>query len=636
MSICSWRRLCIVLVPSFLFAVAAAQETPIAAPAEGEAQVPQANKPPAGPPLSETQQAIKVRFDRFEDTLFKMARYLQKTEPARAELVLRALGRSKEERVAERMTFISRMLSKEESGSPRYADAIEEQDQILANLRELLTILRSEDILDENRKEQERLKELARQVSALIDAEKVHQAETKRGTPTDRVAKGQERTAKQTGDIIQKIDEHDQAGDAKGEDAKGEDAKGEDAKGEDAKGEDAKGEDAKGTDEKDEEKTGEEQGPDAQKPSEGDQPKEGDDESQKSSKGEGEQSEPKESVSKSKPPTESESPKDSNKGESNPPQEGENSPKNPNEGQPQEGQDSQSKPQDGQQSPPDSSEQSQQQSDQSQTPGREELEQAQQRMEQAIEELQKKNRENASKEQEEAIRKLIEAKERIEELLRQLREEERELLLRSLEARFQKMLQLQEAVLVTSEKLSSLPKEQWSDREFSLCRDAASTEREILIEADKSLEVLRADGSSVAFPEAVEQIAADVHEVASRLGREDAGELTVAIEQDVIEALKEMIQAFQKEMEKLREKKSQQGSQQGSPSEPGLVDKLAELKMLKTLQLRINRRTKTLGKLIEGEQATEPDVVSQLRELADRQSRLQRATYDLATGKTAN
>ena len=616
MSICSWRRLCIVLVPSFLFAVAAAQETPIAAPAEGEAQVPQANRPPAGPPLSETQQAIKVRFDRFEDTLFKMARYLQKTEPARAELVLRALGRSKEERVAERMTFISRMLSKEESGSPRYADAIEEQDQILANLRELLTILRSEDILDENRKEQERLKELARQVSALIDAEKVHQAETKRGTPTDRVAKGQERTAKQTGDIIQKIDEHDQAGDAKGEDAKGEDAK--------------------GTDEKDEEKTGEEQGSEAQKPSEGDQPKEGDDESQKSSKGEGEQSEPKESGSKSKPPTESESPKDSNKGESNPPQEGENSPKNPNEGQPQEGQDSQSKPQDGQQSPPDSSEQSQQQSDQSQTPGREELEQAQQRMEQAIEELQKKNRENASKEQEEAIRKLIEAKERIEELLRQLREEERELLLRSLEARFQKMLQLQEAVLVTSEKLSGLPKEQWSDREFSLCRDAASTEREILIEADKSLEVLRADGSSVAFPEAVEQIAADVHEVASRLGREDAGELTVAIEQDVIEALKEMIQAFQKEMEKLREKKSQQGSQQGSPSEPGLVDKLAELKMLKTLQLRINRRTKTLGKLIEGEQATEPDVVSQLRELADRQSRLQRATYDLATGKTAN
>src|SRR5690606_14211889 len=143
-------------------------------------------------------------------------------------------------------------------------------------------------------------------------------------------------------------------------------------------------------------------------------------------------------------------------------------------------------------------------------------------------------------------------------------------------------------------------------------------------------------GSSVAFPEAVEQIAADVDEIASRLGREDAGELTIAIEQDVIVALKEMIEAFQKEMEKLREQKSQQGGQQGSPAEPGLVDKLAELKMLKTLQLRINRRTKTLGKLIAGEQATEPDVVSQLRELADRQSRLQRATYDLATGKTVN
>jgi len=603
MSFFSWRRICIALVPSIVLAAAVAQEPPTAAPAGNEPAA-SGKDSASGPPLSEAQQAIKVRFDRFEDTLFKMARYLQKTEPARAELVLRALGRSKEERVAERMTLISRMLSKEESGSPQYADAIEEQDQILANLRELLTILRSEDILDENRKEQERLKELARQVSALIDAEKVHQAETQRGTPTDRVAKGQERTAKQTGDIIGKIDEHDRADQAKEDESK---------------------------DREDDQKDA-----DHEKPSEQDTPNKGDDENAKPSESDGESQENK---SQSKP---SDSAEDSKQSKGGKPQEAESSPQNKsNDGEPQDGQqDSQSKPQDAQQSPSgqqgESSEQSQQQPDQSQTPGRQELEQAQQRMEQAIQELQEKNRENASKEQEEAIRKLIEAKERIEELLRQLREEERELLLRSLEARFQKMLQLQEAVLVTTERLSPLPNETWSDREFSVCRDAASTEREILIEADKSLEVLRADGSSVAFPEAVEQIAADVGEVASRLGREDAGELTVAIEQEVVEALKEMIEAFQKEMEKLREKKSQQGGQQGSPSEPGLVDKLAELKMLKTLQLRINRRTKMLGKLISGEQATEPDVVSQLRELAERQSRLQRATYDLATGKTVN
>ena len=64
-----------------------------------------------------------------------------------------------------------------------------------------------------------------------------------------------------------------------------------------------------------------------------------------------------------------------------------------------------------------------------------------------------------------------------------------------------------------------------------------------------------------------------------------------------------------------------------------LVDKLAELKMLRSLQHRINRRTKRLGRMIDGEQAQKPDVVTQLQELSNRQGRVQDATYDLVTGK---
>ena len=54
---------------------------------------------------------------------------------------------------------------------------------------------------------------------------------------------------------------------------------------------------------------------------------------------------------------------------------------------------------------------------------------------------------------------------------------------------------------------------------------------------------------------------------------------------------------------------------------------------ISTLQLRVNRRTKRLGRLIDGEQATEADVVDQLRQIATRQARIQKATYDLATGR---
>ena len=74
----------------------------------------------------------------------------------------------------------------------------------------------------------------------------------------------------------------------------------------------------------------------------------------------------------------------------------------------------------------------------------------------------------------------------------------------------------------------------------------------------------------------------------------------------------------------------------GEPPEPPLVDILAELKMLRSLQLRVNRMTKQFGRMIEspdGEQALKGEVLDQLRRLAVRQARIQQATYDLATGK---
>ena len=55
--------------------------------------------------------------------------------------------------------------------------------------------------------------------------------------------------------------------------------------------------------------------------------------------------------------------------------------------------------------------------------------------------------------------------------------------------------------------------------------------------------------------------------------------------------------------------------------------------MLRSLQMRINRRTRRMGTMIAGDQATQDDIVSQLRALADRQARIQEATYDLASGK---
>ena len=112
-------------------------------------------------------------------------------------------------------------------------------------------------------------------------------------------------------------------------------------------------------------------------------------------------------------------------------------------------------------------------------------------MKRAIEELKKQQRENASKEQDEAIRKLMQAKEQIEEILRQLREEEREMFLTMLEARFQNMLRLQLQINTETVRLDKVPADQREARHISKATDLSRDQRDNALEADRALVLLK-------------------------------------------------------------------------------------------------------------------------------------------------
>jgi len=221
--------------------------------------------------------------------------------------------------------------------------------------------------------------------------------------------------------------------------------------------------------------------------------------------------------------------------------------------------------------------------------------------------------------------------------VRQLREEERKLLLAALEARFQKMLAMQLAVFQGTITLGQVSADAWVGRHTTQSIKLARDEEEIAVEAIKALTLLKEEGSSVAFPEAVIELREDMLVVSRRLEESKVGKLTRAIEKDIIESLEEMIDALQKELEKTEDEKKEQEQkkqqQQQQDQEPPLVDKLAELKMLRALQLRVNRRTRRLARLIDGEQAKDNDVIQQLKDLARRQARVQKAARDLATGR---
>jgi len=537
-------------------------------------------------PLDARQENIARRFQQFEKTLLQMAEYLRKTEPDRADLLLRARRKGQEARVQQQMEQIVALLRNDQLG-----DAVERQAELVKHLRTMLELLQSEDRRSELEKEKEFIQGLLKEVARNIARQKDVRAQTERGAEAGPLADKQDDIADDTGKLVEKIDRKD--AERNGENATGKGEQGKEGSG----------------------KPGEEKDPKEKQP--GDPPQ--DDQSQ-------DPSDPKKS-----------DPKDPQ--ESQP----EESPSKSGEGKSGQGKSGQGKS--GQQESPDGKpagdEESPQQDgspgesqQQERTPGRDEIEQAKKEMERALEKLKKLNRDGASGHQDEAVRKLLEAKEKLEEILRQLREEERELMLAALEARFQKMLAMQLVVHTGTVGLDKTPKNEWTARHFGRARELSVDQGAIAFEAAKALTLLKEEGSSVAFPEAVEQMRDDMLSVVRLLERTEVGELTQGIQRDIIEVLEEMIEALQKEMEKKKnEQQQQQPGEQGQPGDDELVDKLSELKMLRSLQLRVNRRTKRLGGLVKGEQATDAEVVEQLRSLARRQAQVQQAAHNLATGK---
>jgi hypothetical protein len=277
--------------------------------------------------------------------------------------------------------------------------------------------------------------------------------------------------------------------------------------------------------------------------------------------------------------------------------------------------------------------QDQQNDDQSGNPARKRLDAAQKRMDEARKKLEKAQHEGAAKDQEEAVKELEQAKAELEQILRQLREEEVQRVLAMLEARFRKMLEMQRDVYDGTVRLDKIPPaERTHNHEIESSR-LSGKEMQIVVEVDKTLLILREDGTTVAFAEAADQMRSDMQQLVERLSQAKVSQVTQGIELDIIATLEEMIDALkkvQKDLEKNQIKPKPQSGQEDSP----LVDKLAELKMIRALQMRINTRTERYSKLVEGEQAENAELVDALKRLAERQQRVYRVTHDLSSGKT--
>jgi hypothetical protein len=217
------------------------------------------------------------------------------------------------------------------------------------------------------------------------------------------------------------------------------------------------------------------------------------------------------------------------------------------------------------------------------------------------------NNDQATKDQTDAINKLDEAKRKLEELLRQLRQEEIERILAALQMRCERMLQMQIEVRDGTVRVfkevegHETKKPDRADQQTS--NRLSDREEEIIREASTAIQILNAEGSSVAFPTYFEDLRDEMIKVSRRLRTTDVSLFTQRIENDIIAGLKEMIESLKKARQDNQKPKPPSQGGGGGQQNQKLVELLQELKLIRSLQIRVNKRTEDYAREYQGEQA---------------------------------
>jgi len=243
------------------------------------------------------------------------------------------------------------------------------------------------------------------------------------------------------------------------------------------------------------------------------------------------------------------------------------------------------------------------------TPGQGQVEGAKRAMQRASRNLRSKSAKGANSDQKEAVDRLKKAQEQLEEALRQLREEEQLMLLDAIRRRLEKMLREQVQIRTHTIALNLRIKDTLAAKrkparaDVDRGRQLGEGEAGIAAEAEKLIEMMREEGTTVVIPDVLDDMRSDLDALATRLTKLLTGEYTQGTQTDIINTLKELIEVIKEEQE--RKQGGGGGGEQDdsneSDPEDNLLPKSAELKMLRSLQVRVNKRTQRFERLRDKE-----------------------------------
>lgn len=551
--------------------------------------------------LSKLQSRLASRYELLEKKLLDLHEYEKEQNPDRSRLLSEAYRKSKDSQLVKDLQEVALELERE-----RLKDALQGQDDALEKLANLLELLQSEDrnkrILDQKKLIEQRLKEINR----IMLLQRGIRGQTEEGGDTERLSKSQERAAERAGKLNRELQSEQEQKEA--DDKQSDDPESDDAQSDEETDQQEPADDADESPQEKKKASGDKSDADGQQ-------EDGDPERQDKTDKTGEK---KEGAAKSEDqPADSQSPE----------------PGKPTDQQPTESQQGQP-----------GSQQQQQQQQQQQPPKtspeervQQHIEEAEKRMKDAQRKLDDAQREESVEEMEKAEAELAQAKKELEELLRQLREEEVERTLTQLMARFRRMLEQEQRLYEDTKRLARIVPEQRGN-EFDVRSNKLGIEQQgIAIDADRALILLREEGSSIAFPATVEQMRDDMEQIAAYLSESKVETFTQLLQEEVIETLEYLIEALDQEQKKREQEENDQPPQppsQQQQGEPPLVNQINELKMLRGLQDRVNRRHKRYSLLLDNPDdligaTDDPELQRLLIELSVKQRDIQQITREI-------
>lgn len=262
-------------------------------------------------------------------------------------------------------------------------------------------------------------------------------------------------------------------------------------------------------------------------------------------------------------------------------------------------------------------------------PGRSDVDSAAGAMDDAAGKLSGGDCGGANTDQNEAIDRLDRARDELSDAIAREQEMLQAEQLASIEQMLRQILAAQEEVSAATSEVHAGIGELGPTRGDKLrLTELSDSEGALAEDVDEARGMLSQEGSTVVFPGVLEEVREELVRVKSRLADYDAGSETQRRQENIEADLRALLSAVRDELS--RRRKQGGGGQCPGGGQSPLIPPLAELRMLRLLQLRIAARTDALAEAGETGEMSRDATAAEHAELAERQRRVREMARQVA------